>query len=113
MSVQLMPVPHPRIGAPFVAATLLVVFAGGMVTGLSLPRAVETRSQGAAAQGPAVQAQPLAPVGDHSMSDAAYAALHGGSVQTPAFPGVADHNMSDAAYAALHPSTVQASTPSP
>jgi hypothetical protein len=86
VSVQLMPVPHPRIGAPFVAATLLVVFAGGVVTGLGLPHSVETGSQGAAVQDPAVQAEPPAPVADPNMSDAAYAAFYGGSVQTPAFP---------------------------
>ena len=76
MSVQLIPVPQARIGAPFVTGVLAVVFASGVVTGLSLPRAVESGSQ--------------------------VAALHDPAVQVPAFPGVADNNMSDAAYAALH-----------
>ena len=99
MAIELIPVPHARIGAPFVASILAVVFAGGVITGLSVPRPVERGSQEAAIPGTAVQAPPLALVGDRTMSDAAYAALHG-----PAAPRarVTGQTMSDAAYAALH-----------
>ena len=107
MSMQLIPVPHPRIGAPFVAAIVAVVFAGGVVTGLSLARAVENGSQGAAAQGHAVQGATLAPVRDRNMSDAAYQAMHGPAAYQPRRAPVGDHNMSDAAYAAFHGRAIQ------
>ena len=103
MSVELIAVPHPRPGARVVATLLVVTFAGGMLTGFSLPRAASGASHVDAAAGSSVHSSTWAGVADNNMSDAARAAFattQAAAVER-AWAGVADNNMSDAARAAF------------